>query len=251
MNCKNCQVSLKNTDNFCYDCGAKVINERLSFKHAWEEFSTIFLNYDNTFLKTFIHLFTAPHIVIGDYLNGVRKKYLNVVSYVAVAITLAGFQVFILKNFYPETLDLSKIQGNEYNPVQMDWLLDYQTFLFFLNIPVSAFVAKVSFFRHKKFNYIEHLAIIAYIVAQFTITSTLLTILSSSLGFNFYIFGNILNVLLIIYTSITYKKLYGINLKETLLGVFIFLIILIMAFVISTSLYAWYLYQSGAFENLN
>ncbi|WP_369598046.1 DUF3667 domain-containing protein [Mesonia mobilis] len=51
----------------------------------------MFLNYDNTFLKTYAHLFTQPHIVIGDYINGVRKKYLNVVSYITIALTLAGF----------------------------------------------------------------------------------------------------------------------------------------------------------------
>ena len=116
MNCKNCQVSLKVTDHYCHECGAKVINRRLTFKHAWEEFSTIFLNYDNTFLKTYAHLFTQPHVVIGDYLNGVRKKYLNVVSYSAIALTLTGFQVFMLKNFYPETLDVSHINGSDTMP---------------------------------------------------------------------------------------------------------------------------------------
>ena len=247
MNCKNCQVSLKVTDHYCHECGAKVINRRLTFKHAWEEFSTIFLNYDNTFLKTYAHLFTQPHIVIGDYINGVRKKYLNVVSYITIALTLAGFQVFILKNFYPETLDISQIQGSEYNPMNMDWFFDYQTLFFFLNIPISAFIAKISFFRQKKFNYVEHLVIMAYVVGQFTITSTLLIILSSALGLNFYLIGNLLNILLIIYTTITYKKLFAINMKETMIGTLLFFLILTITFIAGSVLWAFYLYQSGAF----
>ena len=251
MNCKNCQVSLKVTDHYCHECGAKVINRRLTFKHAWEEFSTIFLNYDNTFLKTYAHLFTQPHVVIGDYLNGVRKKYLNVVSYSAIALTLTGFQVFMLKNFYPETLDVSHINGSDYDAAQMDWFFDYQTLIFFLNIPISAFIAKVSFFRQKKFNYIEHLAITAYLVGQFTITTTLLIILSSTIGINYYTFGVISNFLFIAYTTFTYKKLYAINMKETIIGILIFFLTFVLVIMLISIIFGFYLYQSGALENLN
>ncbi|MFC0580500.1 hypothetical protein [Mesonia mobilis] len=91
----------------------------------------------------------------------------------------------------------------------------------------------------------------AYVVGQFTITSTLLIILSSALGLNFYLIGNLLNILLIVYTMITYKKLFAINMKETMIGTLLFFLILTITFIAGSVLWAFYLYQSGAFENLN
>ncbi|PHR71636.1 MAG: hypothetical protein COA67_06375 [Lutibacter sp.] len=72
-------------------------------------FNEQFLNYDNKFLQTFIHLFTKPEVVIDGYINGTRKKYVNVISYFAIAITLSGLQMFILNKFFPEMLDFSSL----------------------------------------------------------------------------------------------------------------------------------------------
>ena len=54
-----------------------------------------FLNIDNKFLKTFFHLFTKPDVVIGGFINGTRKKYINVIQYLAISLTLLGVQLFI------------------------------------------------------------------------------------------------------------------------------------------------------------
>ena len=92
MNCKSCQSTLKSQDNYCNICGAKVIRNRLTFKNLFEHFSEQFLNYDNKFLLTFITLFKRPEDVIAGYISGTRKKYVNVISYFAIAITLSGLQ---------------------------------------------------------------------------------------------------------------------------------------------------------------
>ena len=89
MNCKNCNLLISDKDNFCNSCGAKVIRNRLTIKSLFEDFSEQFLNYDNKFLQTFLHLFTKPEVVIDGYINGTRKKYVNVISYFAIALTLA------------------------------------------------------------------------------------------------------------------------------------------------------------------
>ncbi len=96
MDCKNCHTNLKDTDDFCNTCGAKVVRNRLTIRNLFAHFSEQFLNYDNKFLQTFIHLFTKPEAVIGCYINGTRKKYVNVISYFAIAITISGLQMYIL-----------------------------------------------------------------------------------------------------------------------------------------------------------
>ena len=77
MNCKNCEISLTGTDDFCKNCGAKVIKNRLTLKNLFLHISETFFNYDNKLLKTILHLFTKPEYVIDSYVNGVRKKYIN------------------------------------------------------------------------------------------------------------------------------------------------------------------------------
>ena len=86
MDCKNCSFLIQENDNFCPSCGGKVIHNRLTIKNLFEHFSEQFLNYDNKFLQTFIHLFTKPEVVIGGYINGTRKKYVNAISFFAISV---------------------------------------------------------------------------------------------------------------------------------------------------------------------
>ena len=109
MNCKNCNKSLTSQNNYCDTCGAKVIRNRLTLKHLFSDFIETYLNYDNKFLQTVINLFKKPEDVIGSYIDGTRKKYVNVISFFAIAITFAGIEYFIVNKFYPSFLDVSNL----------------------------------------------------------------------------------------------------------------------------------------------
>ena len=78
MECKNCKGLISLSISYCPNCGAKIIKNRLTVKNLFGSFVAQFLNYDNKFLQTFISLFTKPEKVIGSYINGTRKKYVNV-----------------------------------------------------------------------------------------------------------------------------------------------------------------------------
>ena len=69
MRCKNCQTKFLIESDFCYNCGAKVIRNRLTLKNLLNDFSEQFLNYDNKFLQTFIQLFKKPEVVIDGYIT--------------------------------------------------------------------------------------------------------------------------------------------------------------------------------------
>lgn len=81
MDCKNCNIPLTVTDDFCRSCGAKVIRNRLTLKNLFAHITETFFNYDNKLLKTILHLFTKPDYVIDSYVKGVRKKYINPISF--------------------------------------------------------------------------------------------------------------------------------------------------------------------------
>ena len=112
MNCKNCQNTLRTDYSYCPDCGARVIRNRITAKNLWYDVVERYFNLDNTFLRTILHLFTQPEIVIGGYINGIRKKYLNPISYLGIAVTLSGALVFIVQKFYGNAINFENQANN-------------------------------------------------------------------------------------------------------------------------------------------
>ena len=113
MNCKNCNKALEDTQKYCDECGAKVIQNRLTPKVIATQVNEQFLSIDNKFFKTFIDLFKKPEDVIISYINGTRKKYIDVLQYFAVSLTLAGIQVFLMTTFFKEAFEFSsELSGN-------------------------------------------------------------------------------------------------------------------------------------------
>ncbi|WP_297793856.1 DUF3667 domain-containing protein [uncultured Eudoraea sp.] len=81
MECKNCGTTLNEDVNYCSNCGARIIRKRLTFKNLSHDLIERYFDLDNTFLRTFIHMFTKPEQVIEGYISGIRRKYLNPISY--------------------------------------------------------------------------------------------------------------------------------------------------------------------------
>ena len=210
MQCKNCQTENQESDNFCCACGGRIIRNRLTLKNLFEHFSEQFLNYDNKFLQTFIGLFTKPDDVIGGYISGVRKRYVNVISYFAISVTLAGLQVFIFKKFYPELFNFGSY-GTPGSEEMMQYILDltqeYQAIAMMVNIPIYAIICKLTFFRNKTFNYTELLTIFMYIYSQTTIVSVIISITGAILGLTFGSISMLLLPFMFIYTAYCLKKL--------------------------------------------
>ena len=74
MFCKNCERQLRTDFRFCPDCGAKIIRNRITLKNLWGDVVERVFNIDNTFLKTFGHLFSKPEVVIEGYIEGTRLR---------------------------------------------------------------------------------------------------------------------------------------------------------------------------------
>ncbi|MAP55378.1 DUF3667 domain-containing protein [Altibacter sp.] len=227
MNCKNCEHPLHEQDSFCSNCGAKVVHHRLTLKYLWHEITEKYFNVENTLLRTFLKLFSHPEIVIGGYIEGVRKKYVNAVSYYAIALTIAGLQLFILRKFFPEALDLS-IMIPESTPqadMDMEWTYDYYTILALINIPIYALMARLTFIGLDTFNFTEHLVIMAYVFAQFTLTTFPIIMTMVLLGGNFYIASYAMFPFLFLYTAFAYKRLYMLSIWNILWRSLFFIVV--------------------------
>lgn len=236
MSCKNCNTSLKETDDFCNVCGAKIIRNRLTIKNLFEHFSEHFLNYDNRFFQTFISLFSKPEVVIDGYINGVRKKYVNVVSYFAIALSISGLYIFVLNKFFPELLTLDSIYSNgmeQFSSDIMSTLMEYSSILMMLNVPIYAFLSKLTFYRNKKYNYTEHLVIFMYVLAQTTLVSSVVTILAAFAGVTFESLSILTVLFQFFYAAFCLKRLFNLSFKGIILRSLLFLIFLIITYILS------------------
>ena len=180
MDCKNCGAHLEEGAGFCSYCGARVIMDRISFKFLFKEFMDKVLSVDNRLMKTFFHLFYKPEVVINSYINGVRKRYFNPVSYLLISITVSGLYVYFLKDILLDAFTVSSSE-NPFNNAQytsnfMDVFTEYQAFFTVMNIPIYGFLSWLVFLNRKKYNFYEHLVIYLYGASHVTFFSFLFVI---------------------------------------------------------------------------
>jgi hypothetical protein len=178
MNCKNCNTDLQEQDEYCKSCGGKVIRNRLTFKNLFEHLSETFFNYDNKLLRTFSQLFAKPEEVVGDYIEGVRKKYVNPISYLGIALTLTGLVIYLMKrsaleiNFDVFNQGLSQ---NYMTKIQ-SFTTEYSSIIFLSYIPLLV-ISSWLIFKKRNYNITERTVAFTYIMAQYSIASILPSIL--------------------------------------------------------------------------
>ena len=176
MECKNCKKILPEMAFFCDKCGAKVIRNRLTPRNLISYSLETWFNIDNSFLRTFITLFTNPADVIHGYITGLRKKYMNPISYMTIAITLSGLIVILMQKYSAE-MDMNFFNQNvnqegfqEFSGKVWEFTNDYYSLLFLLYVPVFAFAGWLTFNKNN-YNLTEYLIIILYGMAQYSLVT--------------------------------------------------------------------------------
>lgn len=264
MKCKNCYASLTNKVKFCSNCGAKVVSERISFRRLYGEFAAQFLGWDNRYFKTLLFLLTKPHVLINDYLSGVRKRYSHPFVFFAInaAIALIIFGLFPQKEFPSatakdldgNTIELTQAQKDSLKGVvhinedDKDFLeanakfnkwysaIDdfedrYFNFYVFLLLPLFTLMAFAVF--RKPYNYGEHLIVNTYITGFLL----LLIILTFLLEFAFvHTFGVYTFFISVFYYSFVYKKLIKYSFVKMIWKIIKFFLFLLVFFILATGL---------------
>jgi len=251
MKCKNCELPLRTDYSFCSNCGAKIIRNRLTLKNLWYDISERYFNVNNTFLRTFWHLFTKPDLVIGSYIDGVRKKYLNPISYFGIALTLSGILVFLIKNFFIDAINFeANFQGanpdfaNKWKNITFDY-----SSLFFISylplITISAFLV----FNKRKFNFTEHFIIAIYVLAHYSIVSFPLSLTSLIISpENYTVFGQVFMIIVFFYFIYTYQRLNKYKSGKLIWRSFLFSTLLVILFFILIIAIMLLLFATGVFE---
>ena len=263
MECKNCNLALRTDYSYCSNCGAKVIRNRITLKNLWYDFTERFFNLDNTFLLTFKHLFTKPDAVIVGYINGVRKKYMNPISYFTIAVFLGGIFFFLNKKFFPDAMnfenyltpqygtpDSQKLNG-EFLKNYQDIVQEYQNLLYMISIPFLALISRLVFFNKKQFNLSEHFVINIYAYTQTSIVVNIIYILSIWSNKLIYWEASFNFIFLIAYFSYVYKKTFNLDKAQILLKLMLFLVVLgILFFILIILVVVYLIVFSDTFKNL-
>ena len=241
MNCKNCNTYLANESDYCNVCGGKVIKKRLTLKNLVQHIGENFFNYDNKLFKTIKHLIIAPEEVIDSYVQGVRKRYINPISFFGISLTLTGFSIFIIKKFYKSALDISQfidtseIYSNKASQDLMassaDFSLEYSSLIYASMIPLFAIVSWI-LFRKKRYNFTEHLVTYMYSMSLYSITSVIVGFLILLISPSIYLtFGTSLYLVAVIYHCYLLKRLFKMTIEEIILKTFYFIILFTVLFV--------------------
>ena len=229
MNCKTCNNPYENTAQYCSNCGAKIVDDRLSLKGTWEEFVGPFFSWDNNFWRTFIGLFTNPKDVLEAYISGARKKYFQPFSYIILYATIA---VFFYK-FFPLDIIFDYSEGftKGYNSTNstgnvpkidmkgfMETLMSYYNFFVLLLIPIYALTSYI-IFNKRGHNFFEHLVFNSYLQTNLGFISLVLqVVLVNIIGMSFGTYSILFLLLFILFTLYAFKKLYEQNIKQSLIS---------------------------------
>jgi|TARA_R110002020_G_scaffold63136_1_gene168291 hypothetical protein len=238
MECKNCQKQLAPSDKFCGNCGARIVDQQLTYRYLANEMSERFFNVENNLiLRTIKDMFVRPGAVIDGYIHGVRKRHLGVANYLALAITLSGLFLFIMQKFFQENMDMAWM-GQEDNPMLqdtswLDFMYEYQSIMYLAFIPFYALLAKLTFFNYRgRNNYLHHLIIATYSQAHISIVTFLPGILIMLLGINFFKYTYFFSFpLIIVYSAYVYKSFYQISLGKIIGKTLLFIVITSILYV--------------------
>lgn len=225
MECKNCDNSLRSDYTYCSNCGAKIIRNRLTFKNLLYDVTERYFNVDNTFLKTFLHLFIKPEIVVGGYIQGIRKKYLNPISYLGIALTLSGLLLFFLRKYALPKIDLEAFGESlklETTRKILNASLDISSFTFLLYIPLIA-LAGWLIFNKRSHNVSEYAVTAIYSLAHYSITTFPISLgLCLLVPENYLSYSFVFIAIMALYITYVVNRIHGKNLGKSLLFLVIF-----------------------------
>ncbi|HMB64161.1 MAG TPA: DUF3667 domain-containing protein [Eudoraea sp.] len=234
MECKNCGYFLYKDHHYCPQCGARIICNRITLKHLWHDFAQRYFDLDNTFIRTFVHLFTRPEAVNDGYIRGVRRRYLNPVSYMGISVALSGILFFVLRKYYIDRIDLDVFNSGlppGTSQKIMAATLDFSSFIFLLFIPVISVAGWLTFNR-MKYNFPEFIIVGVYTLAHYNIF-----VFPIALGIlittpeRYISFALMFLLIMLTYTVYSLRRLNAIKLWNGLLRSFAFVLVFLVGYL--------------------
>jgi len=262
MECKNCLNNLPEKANFCNNCGAKVVVNRITFKSLLLDVFVNVFGFDSRFFITLRTVARQPELLLHDYLNGVRKRYINPFSFLAIAagISLLVFNYFAddfieinqtmnssqiealqekanldiasLKNLSEKEVKKLKVEQQsaqmqlKFNKGMIEFMLRYLNLLTFVFLLLFAVLSKWTFW--KPYNFGEHLVINAFLYGFLTYLTLILFFFAIVIHPSIYFASTFIYIFYYMYVL---GKFFKLTLWQSIKKLFRFLFGLAVVFV--------------------
>ena len=220
--------------------------ERITARHLLEDLYTHAFGWDNKFFVTIRYLIAQPGALFSAYLDGARKKFTNPFSFFAIGVAISLLVIsqfpahFAAMNNVSQEI-IAEPQGTpaetgvpetKLDPAKFDFgqafqqsMMQYWNLYSFLLLPFYALVAWWVF--GSPYNFGEHMVINAYIQGIIFLLMTVLFLVSLVGGAIFY---QLRYLLMVLYYSYSYARLYQHSFGRTMLKLLKFLGIMLLIF---------------------
>ncbi|AGC75589.1 uncharacterized protein DUF3667 [Nonlabens dokdonensis] len=254
-NCKNCNELIYAGKTHCASCGCKWIENRITMRQVGHDFADMYIGLDTKFVRTFLDLFRRPEAVILGYMNGRRVNYMDAVRYILLSLFVTGIYMFIMKNsgamdeYLANTLE--QYSGTAYNTLNKEQLerqlrvvnkvMDYQSLIVFLTIPILALAGRITFWGKRYFNYTEQLVFYMYTYSQIIILTTPISLILLWVSPELFTYWSYVTYpAMFLYNAYCYKRCFKLDLSSTILkslvGFITILILLVLSVILSVLL---------------
>ncbi|MBA6155168.1 DUF3667 domain-containing protein [Tenacibaculum sp. S7007] len=223
MTCISCKTEF-NT-KFCPNCGEKSEIKKITLKTIFEDAISSITNMDKGFLYNLKTLFLNPKKISTDYILGKRKEILNPISFLilSVSIYLIVEDLLHIPKENTEIHNLPELYIGKIAYAMGKYIHVYLKYFWILSIIPLSISTQLIF---RKYNFIEHLAINSFIIAQATIIGIVtFLILRIDLPINPFVY---LSILWLVYQVFMTKK----DKIETFFMSFAVLVIYILLLII-------------------
>lgn len=263
MKCKNCHEELKETANFYNNCGGLVVRKRIHFKQLLIDFFINLFGVDSRFFLTIKKMALKPEEVVLEYLDGVRRRYVNPFAFLAIGagLSLIIFNYFaddfiaIQNSVNEEQISVLVEQANQDIPaegkatkkeiekiklekklakMQLDsmqkiseFMLRYFNLLTFVFLLIYAMLSKWTFWKPHNFG--EHLIMNGYIYGFTTLFTIFAFFLAITIHPTIYKGSFLFSI---IYYMYAIGRIYQLPPGKNILKLFRFLLGLLILFVI-------------------
>lgn len=263
MICKNCQNTLLDSDQFCNNCGAKVVDDRITFKKLFLDFFINVFGFDSAFFITLKKMILQPDAVINDYLSGVRKRYMNPFAFLAIGAGLsllifnyfaddfiaiqtsmqseqitnlqeqASLDIDQLKNLTEKQKQQKQIEKKvaelqlDFNNGMWEFMLRYFNLLTFLFLLIYAVLSKWTFWKPHNFG--EHIVMNGFIYGFTTYLTLAFFFLAILIHPSIYMISILVSILYYMYS---FGKIYKLSIGRNILKLLRFIVGLIIVLII-------------------
>ena len=160
MECKNCNHTIPDDYSFCPHCGQKTSVSRLNFEQSVKDIWVAFSNTDKGILLLIKELVYKPGSVARSFVAGRRRMYVNPFSYLAIMVAIALYFIIRFENV---GLDYSQMDASDVELLRFSF--KYFNVFILVMCPIYALAIWI-FFLGNQYNYLENLALSAYLSGQ-------------------------------------------------------------------------------------